>query len=262
MSVSSSTDTVLVTGASSGIGREMAHCFAHGGDDCILLARSKNELHTLADELASQYGIEAQVLVADLKEADSARKIGAELDRRAQTVDVLVNNAGFGVRGAFSKLSPERQTAMIRVNVTALTELTRHLLPEMLERGNGGILNVASTAALQPGPYMSVYYATKAYVLSFSEGLAKETSESNVSVTCLVPGPTRTAFAHKAEMEDTNLFQWGTSMTPEAVAEAGYTAFRRGEVLTIPGWPNKIAAFLVRFTPRALARKLTAWLNR
>lgn len=262
MSVSSSSDTVLVTGASSGIGRELAHCFARGGHECILLARSTDELHTLADQLEAQYGIEGHVLVADLSASDSARNIVSELDRRDLVVDVLVNNAGFGGRGEFSEQSAERQTAMIRVNVTALTELTRHLLPGMLERDNGGVLNVASTAAFPPGPYMTVYYATKAYVLSFSEGLAEETSESNVSVTCLAPGPTRTAFADKAEMEDTQLFKWGSSMTPEAVAEVGYEAFRREKALTIPGWPNKIGAFLVRFTPRVLARKLTAWLNR
>lgn len=262
MSVSSSRDTVLITGASSGIGRELAHCFGRGGHTCILVARSEDELRTLADTLESAYDIDAHVLVADLSRPDSASRIVDELEQRNVTVDVLVNNAGFGTRGEFSERSTEEQVAMIQVNVTTLTELTRRLLPGMIERDRGGVLNVASTAAFQPGPYMTVYYATKSYVLSFSEGLAEETSGSNVSVTCLAPGPTRTAFVEKADMDDTHLFQWGSTMTAEAVAEAGYKGFRMGETLTIPGWLNKIGVFLVRLTPRVVARKITAWLNR
>lgn len=262
MSVSSSQDTVLVTGASSGIGRELVHCFGRGGHHCIVLARREEKLRALADELEAAYDTNAHVLVADLSQPDSAETIVAELEQRDLTVDVLVNNAGFGARGEFATLPREEQTAMIQVNVATLTELTRELLPAMLERDRGGILNVASTAAFQPGPYMSVYYATKSYVLSFSEGLAEEVSESNVTVTCLAPGPTRTAFVDKADMDETRLFQWGTTMSAKAVAQAGYKGFRRGEVLTIPGWPNTIGAFMVRFTPRALARKVTAWLNR
>lgn len=262
MSNSPSAETVLVTGASSGIGRALSHRFARAGSSCILLARSKNALHRLADDLSSRYGVETHVIVADLSASGSPREIVEELNHRGLSVDVLVNNAGFGDRGAFAEVSAERQVAMIQVNVTTLTELTRLLLPAMLDRDRGGILNVASTAAFQPGPFMSVYYATKAYVLSFSEGIAEETSESGVTVTCLAPGPTRTAFIEKADMENTNLFQWGTTMTPEAVAEAGYKAFRTGAVLVVPGWPNKIGAFLIRMTPRGVARKVVAWLNR
>lgn len=254
-------ETVLVTGASSGIGRELAHCFAEDGSDCVLMARSEEALHALADTLESTYGVDAHVLPADLSVPGIAEKIDAALRERGLSVDVLANNAGIGVRGTFAELDPQRQVDMIRVNVTALTHLTRRLLPGMLERGRGGVLNVASTASFQPGPYMSVYYATKAYVLSFSEGLTEEVAESGVTVTCLAPGPTQTSFSETAGMDESALFQWSVPMTPPAVARAGYDGLRAGRVLIVPGWPNKIGAFMVRFTPRPLARKVAGWLN-
>jgi short-subunit dehydrogenase len=176
-------------------------------------------------------------------------------------VDVLVNNAGFGARGSFAELDAQRQVAMIQVNVTALTHLTRRLLPGMMDRDRGGVLNVASTAGFQPGPYMSVYYATKAYVLSFSEGLAGEVRDTNVTVTCLAPGPTETAFMDRADMHGTKLFEKASKMSPAAVAETGYEAFRDGQSLVVPGWPNKVGAFLIRFTPRPVARRVAGWLN-
>jgi len=257
----SAPETVLVTGASSGIGRALAHRFAQAGSPCILLARSEEALHTLADTLAADYDIDAHVLPADLSRPDAGATVESELAARDLTVDVLVNNAGFGARGAFAELDADRQRDMIRVNVLALTDLARRLLPGMLERGRGGLLNVASTAAFQPGPYMSVYYATKAYVLSFSEGLAEEVAPHDVTVTCLAPGPTRTAFVEEADMAETPLFQWTRPMTAEAVAQAGYDGFRTGTPLVVPGLPNKIGAFLIRFAPRPVARRLTAWLN-
>ena len=170
-------------------------------------------------------------------------------------VDVLVNNAGFGARGAVAELDAERQLGMIQLNVTALTHLTRLFLPPMLERRRGGILNVGSTAGFQPGPNMSVYYATKAYVLSFTEGLAEEVAGTGVKVTCLAPGATDTGFASEADMEGTRLFQLGT-MTSEAVAEAGFNGFRAGKTLVVPGLKNKATAASVRFVPRAAVRKL------
>lgn len=257
----STTETVFVTGASSGIGRELARCFAHDGSDCILLARSAGALRDLAESLDAQFGVTAHVLPADLSEPDAADQIQDELDERGLSVDVLVNNAGFGARGAFTDLDRGRQMDMIRVNVSALTELSRRLLPDMLERDRGGILNVASTAAFQPGPNMSVYYATKAYVLSFSEGLTEEVADSKVTVTCLAPGPTQTSFTETADMKDSTLFQWSVPMTPEVVARTGYQGFRRERALVVPGWPNKVAAFMIRLTPRPLARKVAGWLN-
>jgi len=256
-----SSETVLVTGASSGIGRALAHCFARNGDACVLLARSEDALHTLADTLRSRYGVEASVLPADLSVPDAAETVRDRLREQGLHVDVLVNNAGFGARGPFADADPEQQTDMIRVNVTTLTRLTRLLLPGMLERGRGGVLNVASTAAFQPGPNMSVYYATKAYVLSLSEGLAEEVAGRGVTVTCLAPGPTRTSFVDKTGMDETALFRFAEPMTAEAVARAGHDGFRSGTPLVIPGWPNKIGAFLTRFAPRSLTRKVAGWLN-
>lgn len=259
--MSSSSNTLLITGASSGIGRQLAHCFAQDGADCVLLARSTDALDELADTLTSTFDVEAPVLTADLSEPGVAHDIVSELRGRGLTIDVLVNNAGVGARGAFSDLDLQRQIDMIRVNVTALTHLTRLLLPEMLERGRGGVLNVASTAGFQPGPHMSVYYATKAYVLSFSEGLTEEVAGSGVTVTCLAPGPTRTSFVDEADMETSTLFQWSAPMSPDAVARAGYEGFQQRQPLVVPGWFNKIGAFMVRFTPRPLARKVAGWLN-
>jgi len=256
-----SPDTVLVTGASSGIGRELVHCFARNGHTCVLLARSEDALHSLADTLRSRYGVEASVLSADLSVSDAAHTVRDRLAERDLQVDVLVNNAGFGVRGRFAEEDARQQMDVVQVNVTALTHLTRLLLPGMLERRHGGVLNVASTAAFQPGPNMSVYYATKAYVLSFSEGLAEEVAGRGVTVTCLAPGPTRTPFVDKAEMGDTALFRFAEPMTAEAVAQAGHDGFRAGDPLVIPGWPNKVGAFLVRFAPRSLTRKVAGWLN-
>lgn len=254
-------ETALITGASSGIGRELAHRFAHDGTDCILLARSEEALHDLSETLESTHDVDAPVLPADLSVPGAADDIVAELEARSLPIDVLVNNAGFGARGRFAELDAQQQTNMIRVNVTALTELTRRLLPQMLRRTRGGVLNVASTAAFQPGPYMSVYYATKAYVLSFSEGLAGEVADTDVTVTCLAPGPTETAFMDRADMHGTPLFETASTMSPETVADLGYDAFRNGRTLVVPGWPNKIGAFLVRFTPRAVLRRVAGWLN-
>jgi hypothetical protein len=262
MSLPAAPETVLVTGASSGIGRSLAHRFARAGSDCVLLARSEDALHELANTLTADHDVEANVVRADLSSPDAARDVVAELETRSLSVDVLVNNAGVGARGAFATLSAQRQVDMIRLNVTALTHLTRLLLPGMLERGRGGILNVASTAGFQPGPRMTVYYATKAYVLSFSEGLHEEMAGANVTVTCLAPGPTRTAFADRADMTDATLFDLGTAMSPNDVAQAGYDGFRRGQAVVVPGWPNKVGAFLIRFTPRPLARRVAGWLNR
>lgn len=254
-------ETVLVTGASSGIGRELAFCFARDGADCVLLARTESKLRELASTLDAKFGINTHVLQADLSTSSVVDDIQTELQRRDLSVDVLVNNAGFGVRGDFVDLDRRRQLDMIRVNVTALTNLTRRLLPRMIERGRGGVLNVASTAAFQPGPKMSVYYASKAYVLSFSEALYEEVKQTGVTVTCLAPGPTRTSFVDEAKMDETRLFQWGIQMSPEAVAQRGHGAFRAGRVVTVPGWANKLAAFMTRFTPRPIARKLVHWLN-
>jgi short-subunit dehydrogenase len=202
-------ETVLITGASSGIGRELARLFAADGADLVLIARSEGRLRELAGELAADYGVTAQVVSADLSRPGSPDQIVETLAQQQTDVDVLVNNAGFGARGPVAGIGAGRQLEMIEVNVAALTRLTALLLPGMLERHRGGILNVASTAAFQPGPNSAVYYATKAYVLSFTEALAEEVRGSGVRVSCLAPGATDTGFAAQAGAAGSRLFRRG-----------------------------------------------------
>ena len=254
-------ETALITGASSGIGAALARLFARDGADVVLLARSEDALRARAEELEAAHGVTAHVLPADLSAPDAAGAVADALAERGIPVDILVNNAGYGARGAFAEREEDEQLGMVRVNVTALTQLAHRLLPAMIERRRGGVLNVASTAAFQPGPGMSVYYATKAYVLSFTEGLAEELDGTGVTATCLAPGPTDTAFADRADMRETPLFSLGADMTPEAVAQRGYDGFRAGRALVVPGLPNKLGAALIRVTPRPLARKITHWLH-
>jgi hypothetical protein len=249
------TETALITGASSGIGRELARCFADGGADLVLVARREEALRTVADELESEHGITARVMPSDLAKPDAPQALFDQCAAEGITVDVVVNNAGFGARGPVAELDTQRQVDMVQVNVTALTHLTRLFLPSMLDRGHGGVLNVASTAAFQPGPNMSVYYATKAYVLSFTEGLAEEVHGTGVHVTCLAPGATDTEFVDRADMEDTTLFKLG-AMTPDDVARAGYEGFRSNTTLVVPGALNKLTAASVRFIPRTVARRI------
>ncbi len=250
-----STETVLITGASTGIGRELARQFAAAKSNLVLVARRRERLEELAAELRKQHGVEAQVVAADLGRADAPQAILERLTRDAVTIDVLVNNAGFGALGPLAELDLGRQMEMIQVNVAALTHLTRLLLPGMIQRRRGGILNVGSIAGFQPGPFMAVYYATKAYVISFSEALADELSGSGVTVSCLCPGPTVTEFAETAKMGHTLLFKL-RPMTAGQVAEAGYRAFRRGKVLVVPGVLNYLGSMGVRFVPRSLARAI------
>jgi len=247
-------ETVLITGASSGIGLEFAKLFAKAGSGLILTARREEKLHKLADELHSEHGVPVSVVPADLAKPDGTKTLHYELNQRSLQVDVLVNNAGFGALGKFADLPLERQVDMLHVNILALTELTRRLLPEMIERKRGGVLNVGSTAAFQPGPNMAVYYATKAYVLSFSEALREELLDTGVHVTCLAPGPTETEFGEDSGMNDTKIFRMGT-MPAATVAKAGYEAFRANDSLVVPGAMNKVASSMHRFLPRMVTRK-------
>lgn len=257
----SDSETVLITGASSGIGAELVRCFARDGSDLILCARREEALRDVAHSVEDTFGVSTRVLSADLSEPEAPRFIADQLSSDGVAVDVLVNNAGFGLRGPFAELDAARQVDVIGVNVTALTHLSRLFLPSMVERGRGGILNVGSTAGFQPGPNMAVYYATKAYVLSLSEALAQEVSASGVTVTCLAPGPTKTEFADRAGMNDAFLFESGAAMTPEAVAAHGHRAFREGRSLAVPGLPNKAGAFATRFLPRSVASKVAEYLH-
>lgn len=253
-------ETVLVTGASSGIGEELARRFAADGSDLVLVARSEERLRRLAAELEKTHGIAARVETVDLSEPEQLAELCERLRGEGVAVDVLVNNAGFGARGPVAELDLGRQLEMVRLNVEALTALTRFLLPGMLERRRGGVLNVASTAAFQAGPFMAVYYATKAYVLSFTEALAEETRGTGVTVTALAPGPTVTGFQEEAGLERTLLFRFGP-MAAARVARAGHRAFRKGRVLVIPGLSNRLLAFSTRLAPRWLLRRVVRMLQ-
>jgi uncharacterized protein len=255
-----SVETVLITGASSGIGLELARCFAADGCRLVLVSRKGDALEALATELRKAHKIQAQVFTADLAHPESPVRLLAHLHSAGLKVDVLVNNAGFGLQGRFAVLPLARQLEMLQVNITSLTYLTGLLLPGMIERRRGGILNVASTAAFQPGPGMAVYYATKAYVLSFSEALAEELAGTGVTVTASCPGPTATNFGTAANMNTLGLVK-KVSMTAESVAQISHRAFRRGSVVAITGFRNQFPAFLVRLFPRAAVRKITRRLN-
>lgn len=244
--------TALITGASSGIGYELAKCFARNGHALVLVARSVSVLETLADELKSDHGVSVMVIAKDLAKPNTPEEIYRELGAAGVEIDILVNNAGFGHYGLFRETSLSEELDMVQVNIVALTHLTKLLLPRMVERRRGRILNVASTAAFQPGPMMAVYYASKAYVLSFSEAIREELRGTGVTVTALCPGPTRTAFQKNAGIERIRLVQW-TSMDARQVALLGYHGLMQGKRLVVPGLFNKLTVLGVRLAPRALA---------
>ncbi len=254
-------ETVLITGASSGIGLELARCFAADKCRLVLVARNTEALESLADELRRAHGIQTMVLTADLSQPETPARLFNELQQSGVTVDVLVNNAGFGAHGAFAGLPLRLQLEMIQVNVTALTELTGLFLPGMIERKRGGVLNVGSVAGFVSGPGMAVYFATKAYVLSFTEALAEELAGTGLTVTGLCPGPTATNFGHVARGEKERQFK-SPKMSAEAVARCGHRAFRSGRVLAIPGLQNHFLIFLTRITPRRFQRKTVKSLNK
>lgn len=252
--------TTLITGASSGIGLELAKLFAAGGDHVVLVARSEKKLLEVAELIRSTYSVDATVLCSDLAEPNAVDALCTELQSRSIEVDNLVNNAGFGSLGDFANLSADRQTDMLMVNVVSLTRLTRLLLPGMLQRGHGGVLNVGSTAAYQAGPKMAVYYASKAYVLSFTEALHEELKGSGLNVTCLEPGPTTTGFGDDSGMSKIAMFQ-SQAMSAADVAKEGYHAFQKNADVVIPGWKNRIVKTSVGFLPRLVTRKIAASLH-
>ncbi|GBD48921.1 SDR family NAD(P)-dependent oxidoreductase [Methylopila sp. Yamaguchi] len=247
--------TVLVTGASSGIGVELARLFGANGDDLVLVARREDRLKALGDELSARHGISAHAVAADLAAPDGAKELALAVGRAGHVVDVLVNNAGFGLRGTFAKLPLDRQLEMIAVNVTAPTALAGLFLRGMLARGRGGILNVASLAAFQAGPNMAVYYATKAYLLSLSEALHEEARAKGVTVTALCPGPVPTEFSSVADLGGTRLFKVGV-VSAEAVAKAGFDGFQKRQAIVIPGGMSKVSALMTRLVPRGVTRRI------
>jgi len=252
-------ETVLVTGASSGIGLELAKCFAADGSRLVLTARNTEALESLAGELRRVHNIEATVLTADLAQPETPGRILRELQGRGVTVDVLVNNAGFGAWGKFVELPLQRQLEMVQVNITALIQLTGLFLPGMIQRRRGGILNVASVAGFVPGPGMAVYYATKACVVSFTEALAEELTGADVTVTLLCPGPTAN-FGKVAQADAARMIRQA-NMSAEAVARYGHRAFRKKKVMAVPGRQNRLLIFFARFSPRFLVRRIAGRFN-
>jgi len=250
--------TALVTGASAGLGAEFAKLCAAGGYDVVLVARTASRLDQLAADLVKTFGVDARPLPADLADPAAPAAIFAQL--AGKPVDILINNAGFGVRGPYAETDWARDSGLMQVNMAALAHLTKLFLPEMIRRRTGRILNIASTAAFVPGPFMALYYASKAFVLSFSEALANEVQGAGVTVTVLCPGPTRTEFAQAAGIGDSDLFH-GRTMGAAEVARIGYDAMMAGKSSVIAGARNRWMIRGTRLVARSFAAAQTRKLN-
>ncbi|NUQ81244.1 MAG: SDR family oxidoreductase [Bacteroidetes bacterium] len=248
--------TALITGASGGIGLELARVHASKGDHLVLVARSADRLSALKSELEQRWKVRVTFFATDLSLPDAARTIYNELKNQSISVDYLINNAGFGEFGFFHETNWEREEKMIQLNITTLTQFTKLFLKDMVARGSGRIMNVASTAAFQPGPTMAVYYATKAYVLHFSEAVNNEVRDKGVTVTALCPGPTESGFQEAASLKGSRLVSLRRFPSSESVAKYGYKAMMKGKAVAIHGGLNVLLTFTVRLTPRWLIVRL------
>ena len=255
--MASASKTALITGASVGIGRELAKLSAQDRFNLVLVARNASRLSAVASELEKQFGVSAKPFPLDLTSNAAPQFLFDQLQRENVSVDVLVNNAGYGKLGAFAEVPYEESAGQIELNITALTHLTKLFLAPMLRRNSGRILNVASTAGFQPGPLMAVYYATKAYVISFSEALANELQGTGVSLTCLCPGVTDTEFQTRAGTEQTSLFRRMRPMDAATVARDGYRALMKGKPLVISGMRNRLLMESLRVSPRTLVTAIS-----
>jgi len=253
--------TALITGASAGLGTHFALALAKEGHDLILVARREDRLRQLARLVREKQGVDAHVLAVDMVKKNAVSRLIETVSRQGLTVDMVINNAGFGLRGTFAEMDRARQARMIDLNCRAVMELSHAFLPEMIAARSGAILNVASTAAFQPGPWMAVYYATKAFVLSFSEALHEEVKSHGVHVSALCPGPTRTEFAEIADMSDSELFKRFSS-APEQVVADGLAALKANRAVAVSGFANRLAAGSIRFVPRGLARRIAGSLQK
>jgi uncharacterized protein len=249
--------TALVTGASNGIGLELARIHASKGGNLVLVARNLEKLNDIKAELEKKFNIKVYTIGKDLSKLDAALEVYNETNQQKIQVDYLINNAGFGDFGMFVETDWQKELQMINLNITTLTQFTKLYVQDMVRRGNGKIMNVASTAAFQSGPTMAVYYATKAYVLSFSEAVDNEVSDKGVTVTTLCPGATESGFQAAAAMEESALVKGKKLPSAKEVAEYGYTSMMNGKTVAIHGMMNYIMANSVRFTPRAMVVKLT-----
>lgn len=243
----------VITGASSGIGKELARVFAREGYNLFITARRKETLNELAEELQKKFGVQVICYSADLTNPDIPKKVYDSAQAKDLNITVLVNNAGIGDYGFFHESDWHKTAAMIDLNIRSLTHLTRLFLPDLIQKERACIMNVASTAAFQPGPLMSVYYATKHYVLAFSEAIANELDNTGVTVTTLCPGPTKSEFQETAGMQKSKLFDRLPIASSQEVAEYGYHAMKDGKRVAIYGLINKISPQLLRFVPRRLA---------
>jgi short-subunit dehydrogenase len=246
----------LITGASTGIGKEYAYICAQEGYDVVLVARSEPKLQALAADIHEKTGCQAYVFARDLSRPTGPEELYNDIVCTKIPVEVLINNAGFGMVGKFWELDAGEQMEMVQLNMNALTVLSRLFLPSMISQKRGMILNVASTAAFQPGPLMAVYFATKSYVVSFSEALHNEAKDFGVSVTCLCPGPTATDFDKRAKMGESKLFKAGNIMDARSVAQIGWSAMKAGKPLVVAGRKNAALAFMTRFIPMHVAASL------
>ncbi len=257
----SSGKTALITGATSGIGLEFAKLFARDGYNLIIVAQHERALAEVAAQLEGQYSVSCTRIACDLSKPQAANTIHHALQQAHHRVDILINNAGFGTWGSFSTSDLDLEIAEIQLNIVTLAKLTRFLLPDMIHRKSGRILNVASTAAFAPGPFMATYYATKAFVFSFTQALREELRGSGVSVSVLCPGETSTAFQRRAGIADTNLTRPAFIMKASTVARRGYTGLMKGRPMIIPGLRNKFLIFCTRILPRVLISAIVRWFN-
>jgi short-subunit dehydrogenase len=249
--------TALITGASNGIGLELAKIHASKGGDLVLVARSKSKLDELKSELEKQFGVSVYTIEKDLSATNAAQEVYDKTKEKNISVDYLINNAGFGDFGMFSETDWDKELKMINLNITTLTLFTKLYLQDMVKRGSGKIMNVASTAAFQPGPTMSVYCATKAYVLSFTEAVNNEVNDQGITITALCPGATATGFEAASGLEDSKLFKGKNLPTAKEVAVYGYRSMLKGKAVAISGMMNFIMANSIRFIPRALVIKVS-----
>lgn len=255
-------NVALITGASSGIGKELARIHAERGGDLVIVARSAEKLSNLKTELEEEHAVKVIVMVKDLSNIESPREIYDELRSNGVEVEMLFNNAGFGDSGYFHETDWEKESQMINVNIRALTELTKLFGKDMVKRKTGKILNMSSTAAFQAGPLMSIYYATKHYVLAFSEGVAREWEEFGVTVTAFCPGPTASGFQSTADIKDSRLVNLRKLPSAREVAKNGYQSLMKGRTVVIHGTLNKFTAFAFKFLPRSLVTGIVKRMHR
>lgn len=252
---------VLITGATTGIGYELAKLYANDGNNLILVARDEEKLEKVKEELMLLYNINVYSISLDLSEDNSCEKLLNYVNKKNISVDILINNAGLGSFGYLSEIEIEKELNLIDVNVRALTELTKVFLPIMISHGDGAIMNVASTAAFCAGPKMATYYASKSYVLSFTEAIYEELKGTGIKVSCLCPGPVSTGFQDKAGIRKKESAKKAL-MTPKKVAEIAYRDFKKGKLIISPGFKNKVIIALNKIMPRSLSRKIILMMNK